>query len=72
MVIQNDNEGRDLEATLQGDGFTWELWVDLETRDAVIRKRFPTVSHIVHQWKVSSVQDDFEELLKNYVEQQTK
>jgi len=36
----HDEEGRDPEATLRGDGFVWELWVEMETKNAAVKKRF--------------------------------
>ena len=68
MVIQNDDEGRDLAATLPGEGFTWELWVDLETDDTVVRKRYPNnVSRVVGQClEIPPLVDNFQAFLENF------
>jgi hypothetical protein len=69
MVTTLDGQGRDLKATLKGDGFKWELWVDIETKDAVVRKRFPSnISSAVGKLKVPPLIDNYQTLLKNFVE----
>jgi hypothetical protein len=69
MVIYQDGEGRDLEATLEAEGFEWQLWVDLETKDAVVRKRFPNnMSSAVGKVEVPPLVDDYKTLLKTFVE----
>jgi hypothetical protein len=40
MVITNDNEDRDLVASIPGDGFEWQLWVGLR-KEAAIKKFVP-------------------------------
>jgi hypothetical protein len=79
MVTFQDEQGRDLQATLQGNGFAWELWADLdETKDravAVVRNRFPNnVSRVVSELelKVPPVLVDYQRLLQRVVDQRTK
>ena len=67
-----DQAGRELEATFPGEGFIWELWLDLETKAAIIRKRFPNnVSPIVGDLKGSNFVD-YQSLLKDFVASRTK
>lgn len=72
MKFHNE-EGRDLEATLRGDGFVWELWVNLETRNAFVKKRFETDDRFL----VGELQVrhdgfiDYQQLLMSFVDQQT-
>jgi hypothetical protein len=33
----HDDAGRELEAILPDEGFIWELWLDLETKDAIVK-----------------------------------
>jgi hypothetical protein len=79
MIPVQDDRGRDLKATLPGDGFTWELWADLnQSKDsavAVVRKRFPnSVSRVVSEieLKVPAVLVDYQKLLQRVVDQLTK
>jgi hypothetical protein len=68
-----DEEGRDLEATLRGDGFVWELWVDLETKNALVKKRFETDDRFL----VGELQGphdaliDYQQLLMSFVDGKT-
>jgi hypothetical protein len=70
----NDEEARDLEATLRGDGFVWELWVDVETKNAFVKKRFETDDRFL----VGELQGphdaliDYQQLLLSFVDQQVK
>ena len=68
-----DDDGRDLEATIKGEGFVWQLWVDLQTKDAVVRKRFPdNVSRFVCKLIVPAKFVDYEVELQKFVDKQTK
>lgn len=68
----HDDAGRELAATLPDEGFIWELWLDVETKDAIVRKRFPNnVSPIVGDLKVSTFADN-QSLLKEFVASRTK
>lgn len=71
-ITFRDDAGRKLEATLPDEGFIWELWLDRETKDAIVRKRFPNnVSPIVGDLKVSPFAD-YQSLLKDFVASRTK
>jgi hypothetical protein len=52
---------------LPDEGFIWELWLALETKDAIVRKRFPNnVSPIVGDLKGLNFAD-CQSLLKGFV-----
>lgn len=65
--ILHDDQGRDRVATLPGNGFAWELWVNIETEDALIRKRFTNLLELVCRFRVSS-DADYDEVLQDYVD----
>ena len=70
----HDEEGRDLEATLRGDGFVWELWVEMETKNAAVKKRFETDDRFLVgelQWPHDGF-IDYQQLLLSFVDQQVK
>jgi hypothetical protein len=68
-----DKDHRDLEATIETDEFTWQLWVDIETKDAVVSKRFKE-GHRINKWKVTIPEHfvDYEHVLREFIGKQTK
>jgi|HubBroStandDraft_4_1064222.scaffolds.fasta_scaffold644119_1 hypothetical protein len=64
-----DEEGRVREATLRDDGFVWELWVNLETKNAVVKKRFENdVRFLVAKLKgPCDALVDYQQLLLSFV-----
>jgi hypothetical protein len=74
MVVRfQDGKGRDLEATIEGDGFQWKLWVDIQTKDAVITHQVKDsgVRH-VYPLTIPAKFVDYEHLLQDFVDKQTK
>jgi hypothetical protein len=68
-----DSEGRDLEATIQGDGFDWQLFVDIQTKDAVVRKRFKDNSNRAsYRLTIPAKFVDYEHVLQEFVDSKTK
>jgi hypothetical protein len=65
-----DEEGRVREATLRADGFVWELWVDLETKNVVVKKRFENdVRFLVAILQIpGDPLDDYHQLLLSFVD----
>jgi hypothetical protein len=69
MVIEQDEQGRDLKAELKVDGVEWRLFVDIETGIAVIRKKFSGgLSTAVGKWQLPPLFDAYETCLKNFIE----
>jgi hypothetical protein len=70
-MVTQDEVGRFLEATVDGDGFAWELWVDLQTKEAVVRKRLPNNdASIVCELTIPKVFVSYQHLLQQYVKTQ--
>jgi|GEM_PF-4232686 hypothetical protein len=66
-VTGQDTDGRDLKATFPGNGFVWELWVNSETEDTVVRQRFPNMIQIVGRPQLPFSFVDFERVLQVFV-----
>jgi hypothetical protein len=73
MIVMQDGEGRDLAATIPADDFDWQLWVNLATKDAVVRQRFKG-KHVRRAWNVTIPEKfvDYEHVLQEFVDNQTK
>jgi hypothetical protein len=73
-VVLQDKDHRDLEATVETDGHQWQLWVDIETKNAVVSQRFKD-AHVIKKWKVTIPADqivDYEHFLRGFVDEHSK
>jgi hypothetical protein len=72
MQLQ-DGKGRNLEATLQGEFFEWKLWVNSQTKDAVVSQQSKAEKvRYMHKLPIPGGVVDYQTLLKEFADKQTK
>jgi hypothetical protein len=65
-----DGKGRDLEATVQTDGFEWKLWVNSQTKDAIVTQQSKTeLVRYEHKLTIPAGVD-YQLLLQSFVDKQ--
>ena len=68
-----DGKGRNLEATIQTDGFEWKLWVNDQTKDAVVSQQFQSEhKRVMHRVIIPRLFVDYQSLLQSFVDSQTE
>jgi hypothetical protein len=68
-----DGKGRNLEATIQGDVFEWKLWVNDQTKDAVVSQQSKAEqARYMHRLTIPAGVVDYQNLLQSFVDKQPK
>lgn len=66
-----DGKGRNLEATIHTDAFEWKLWVNPQTKDAVVSQQSKKERvRYMHTLTVPQGVVDYENLLQEFVNKQ--
>jgi hypothetical protein len=73
-AVQFQNgKGRNLEATIQDDGFEWKLWVNHQTKDAVVSQQSKEEQvRFMHNLAIPAGVVDYQSVLQEFIDKQTK